>query len=110
MKLVGHNDLKGWNGGNIAPVLQAAGIAASQANPKQTYVLSSEGGNVEGAEGVQVFNMPHLSLALFTYTHFRDAKGVLAQLMALFKTILNVELGATLSNEIQAEILSRINA
>lgn len=75
-----------------------------------TFILSAQAVTVEDAQSVLISGVPHLAVAAFAYTHFKDAAPVVEQLSALLESFTPLRMNGSLTDRVVAAVLAQISA
>jgi hypothetical protein len=96
---------------DMKSVFERARIAMTNFSDKNAYVLSTVNSGQQGAQFIKVTGIPHLALATFAYTHYKNGGDVLDGLMALFGRYLpELDMAGKLTNKIATELIAAIQA
>lgn len=90
-------------------VFRLAGIA-EKLSPEDVVVFTNRDIAITEGRVETVHNLPHLSLALFAYTHYVDGRTVLDRLLESMQRLFKVDLTSGVSHQIQISILAQVAA
>lgn len=79
-------------------------------NDHNVIVLGRENTGFTNARFVAIQGVPHLALATFALTHYRDGEAALDALVQLFEALTPLRMSGSLTNDIMTEVMAKLSA